>query len=54
MNVLAFAFAGCLTSIFAAILGALAGPGGGVITVPVLSLLFKVDLRYATGASLIP
>jgi uncharacterized membrane protein YfcA len=27
--------------------------GGGVVIVPVLALLFKVDLRYAIGASLV-
>jgi hypothetical protein len=42
-----------LTSLLAGLLGALTGLGGGVIIVPVLSLAFKVDLRYAIGASLI-
>lgn len=40
-------------SILAGLLGALTGLGGGVVIVPVLCLLFKVDLHYAIGASLI-
>ena len=34
-------------------LGALTGLGGGVVIVPMLVLLFGVDLRYAVGASLV-
>ncbi len=41
------------TSLFAGFLGALTGLGGGVVIVPVLTLLFKVDIRYAIGASLV-
>lgn len=41
------------TSLFAGLLGALTGLGGGVVIVPALVLLFKVDLRYAIGASLV-
>lgn len=40
-------------SLLAGLLGALTGLGGGVVIVPVLALLFHVDLRYAIGASLI-
>jgi uncharacterized membrane protein YfcA len=40
-------------SIFAGLLGALTGLGGGVVIVPVLVVLFKVDIRYAIGASLV-
>jgi uncharacterized membrane protein YfcA len=43
----------CLTSILAGLLGALTGLGGGVVIVPALCLLFKIDLHYAIGASLI-
>jgi uncharacterized membrane protein YfcA len=48
-------FSGLLfgTSILAGFLGALTGLGGGVVIVPVLALLFKVDIRYAIGASLV-
>ena len=37
----------------AGLLGALTGLGGGIIVVPMLTLLFGVDLRYAVGASLV-
>ena len=42
-----------VTSIAAGFLGSLTGLGGGVVIVPVLTLLFKVDIRYAIGASLV-
>jgi uncharacterized membrane protein YfcA len=41
------------TSLLAGLLGALTGLGGGVVVVPVLVLVFKVDIRYAIGASLV-
>lgn len=37
----------------AGLLGSLTGLGGGLIIVPMLSLVFHVDLRYAIGASLV-
>jgi len=37
----------------AGFLGALTGLGGGVVLVPLLTLLFHVDIRYAVGASLV-
>ena len=40
-------------SFFAGLLGSLTGLGGGIVVVPMLTLLFHVDLRYAIGASLI-
>jgi uncharacterized membrane protein YfcA len=48
---LALLIAGC--SFLAGLLGALTGIGGGVILVPLLTLLFHIDLRYAIGASLV-
>lgn len=42
-----------ITSVIAGLLGSLTGLGGGVVIVPVLALLFKVDIRYAIGASLV-
>jgi uncharacterized membrane protein YfcA len=42
-----------ITSVVAGLLGALTGLGGGVVIVPVLALLFRVDIRYAIGASLV-
>jgi uncharacterized protein len=53
MSILLFATLLFGTSLLAALLGALTGLGGGVVIVPVLVLLFRVDLRYAIGASLI-
>jgi uncharacterized protein len=40
-------------SFLAGILGALTGLGGGVVIVPLLTLAFGVDIRYAIGASLV-
>ena len=37
----------------AGLLGPLTGLGGGVVIVPLLTLLFGVDIRYAIGASLV-
>jgi uncharacterized protein len=40
-------------SLGAGLLGALTGLGGGVVLVPLLTVVFHVDIRYAIGASLI-
>ncbi len=40
-------------SFVAGLLGSLTGLGGGVIIVPLLTLAFGVDIRYAIGASLV-
>jgi uncharacterized membrane protein YfcA len=53
MSELTFSLAICLTSVLAGFLGALTGLGGGVVIVPVLCLLFRIDLHYAIGASLV-
>ncbi len=37
----------------AGLLGALTGLGGGIVIVPMLTLIFGVDIRYAIGASLV-
>jgi uncharacterized membrane protein YfcA len=42
-----------LSSLLAGLLGSLTGLGGGVVIVPVLTVLFHVDIRYAIGASLV-
>ena len=42
-----------LGSFFAGFLGSLTGLGGGVVIVPLLALLFHVDIRYAISASLV-
>jgi len=43
-------FAGAVAAGF---LGALTGLGGGVVIVPLLTILFGVDIRYAIGAALV-
>jgi hypothetical protein len=53
MNVLEFTGLVGLGSLLAGFLGALTGLGGGVVIVPMLALLFHVDIRYAIGASLV-
>ena len=53
MTILTFTLAIFGTSVIAGLLGALTGLGGGVVVVPVLALLFHVDIRYAIGASLV-
>ncbi len=42
-----------LGSIAAGFLGSLTGLGGGVVIVPLLTLAFHIDIRYAIGASLV-
>ena len=53
MSLLVFTGLLFITSVVAGLLGSLTGLGGGVVIVPVLALLFKVDIRYAIGASLV-
>jgi hypothetical protein len=42
-----------LGAFFSGVLGAISGLGGGMIMIPLLVLVFKVDLQYAIGASLV-
>src|SRR5215471_9455418 len=53
MTVLAFTSLVFAGSLAAGLLGALTGLGGGVVLVPLLTLGFHVDIRYAIGASLV-
>src|SRR5215470_9783833 len=53
MTILVFTILIALGSFLAGLLGALTGLGGGVVIVPMLALLFHVDIRYAIGASLV-
>jgi uncharacterized membrane protein YfcA len=53
MTILTFTLLVGGASILAGLLGALTGLGGGVVIVPLLTLAFGVDIRYAIGASLI-
>jgi len=53
MTILVFTallFAGALA---AGLLGSLTGLGGGVVLIPLLTLVFKVNIQYAIGTSLI-
>ena len=53
LNILEFTLLIWIGSFFAGFLGALTGLGGGVVIVPMLTLIFGVDIRYAIGASLV-
>jgi uncharacterized protein len=53
MSTVEFSFWIFLSSILAGLLGSLTGLGGGVVIVPVLTLLFHIDIHYAIGASLV-
>ena len=53
MGLVEFTGAVLLMAVLAGMLGALTGLGGGVVIVPVLALLFHIDIRYAIGASLV-
>lgn len=53
MTVLVFSALVFAGSFAAGLLGALTGLGGGVVLIPLLTLVFHVDLRYAIGASLV-
>jgi uncharacterized membrane protein YfcA len=53
LNALEFTILTGLSSFVAGLLGSLTGLGGGVVIVPLLTLVFGVDIRYAIGASLV-
>src|SRR6476659_1256406 len=53
MNILEFTLLVWMGSVIAGLLGALTGLGGGVVLVPLLTIFFNVDVRYAIGASLV-
>ena len=53
LNAIEFTVVVALGSFLGGLLGALTGLGGGVIVVPLLTLAFGVDIRYAIGASLV-
>jgi uncharacterized membrane protein YfcA len=52
MNVTEFSLLVAVSSLLAGFLGSLTGLGGGVVIVPLLTFVFKVDIHYAIGASL--
>lgn len=53
MTIFLFTILLLVVSIAAGLLGSLTGLGGGVVLIPMLTLLFKVDIHYAIGTSLI-
>ena len=53
MTTLEFTAIVAAVSFVAGLLGALTGLGGGVVLVPLLTIFFHVDIRYAIGASLV-
>jgi uncharacterized membrane protein YfcA len=53
MTILLFAALVALGSFGAGLLGSLTGLGGGIVVVPMLTILFHVHLKYAIGASLV-
>lgn len=53
MTITVFTLLVLIGSLSAGVIGALTGLGGGVVLVPMLVLVFHVNLRYAVGASLI-
>lgn len=53
VNILVFSILVCCGSIVAGFLGSLTGLGGGVVVIPLLTIVFGVDIRYAIGASLV-
>ena len=42
-----------LISIFAGIFGSMVGLGGGIVVIPVLTILMGVDIHFAIGASIV-
>ena len=53
MTILAMSALIWVGSLVAGFIGSLTGLGGGVVIVPLLALVFHVDLHYAIGASLL-
>jgi uncharacterized membrane protein YfcA len=53
MSVVVFTVIVLLGAYFAGLLGSMTGLGGGFIIIPLLTLLLKVDIHYAIGASLV-
>jgi uncharacterized membrane protein YfcA len=53
MSIIIFTLILLIGSYFAGLLGSLTGLGGGVVIIPLLTLLLNVDIHYAIGASLV-
>ncbi|KRT17761.1 permease [Pedobacter ginsenosidimutans] len=53
MSILTFTLVLILGAYLAGLVGSLTGLGGGVVIIPLLTLVFHVDIRYAIGAALL-
>ncbi|KLT63841.1 sulfite exporter TauE/SafE family protein [Pedobacter sp. BMA] len=53
MTILTFSIILLLGAFLAGLVGSLTGLGGGVVVIPLLTLVFHVDIRYAIGAALL-
>jgi uncharacterized membrane protein YfcA len=53
MTILVFTLILLAGAYAAGLLGSLTGLGGGVIVIPLLTLVFHIDFRYAIGAALV-
>ncbi|RFS24499.1 sulfite exporter TauE/SafE family protein [Chitinophaga silvatica] len=53
MSMLIFSLILLIGAYAAGLLGSLTGLGGGVVVIPLLTLVFHVDIRYAIGAALL-
>ncbi|MHB8206541.1 sulfite exporter TauE/SafE family protein [Mucilaginibacter sp.] len=53
MTILTFTLILLVGAYLAGLVGSLTGLGGGVVLIPLLTLVFHVDIRYAIGASLV-
>ncbi|MDD5679662.1 MAG: sulfite exporter TauE/SafE family protein [Candidatus Omnitrophica bacterium] len=53
MSILLFTIFIWLGAIIAGLVGSLTGLGGGIVIIPLLTIVFGVDIRYAIGASLV-
>lgn len=53
MSILIFSLILLLGAYLAGLVGSLTGLGGGVVVIPLLTLVFHVDIRYAIGAALL-
>ena len=53
MTILTFSIVLLCGAFCAGLLGSLTGLGGGVVVIPVLTLIFGIDFHYAVGAALV-
>jgi len=53
MSVVVFTLVILGATFFAGLLGSLTGLGGGIIIIPLLTIVFRIDIHYAIGTSLV-